>query len=248
MTPIFKPAFTPDAYHKFYSIFDHYNKELVAIAKSLINDEPDLLLDLACGTGLSASALRANFDNAAILGVDIAADLVDFAQTSTIDPKIEFRRAEIAEILDDIAPGSIDLIFVKSAYHYFDDQIPFSRLKKVLSDYGVIVVAERTARSAQSYPLPNIASHHWTNFFSQSQVDRRFAGARSASMKLSVSCYGEFVKIPTFDYLTAVSANQLFGVSALKPDLVMQWINNQLTPESATVTVFEEFWLYLLRN
>lgn len=248
MTPIFKPAFTPKAYHDFYSIFDKYNRDLVAIAKSLIDHTPNLILDLASGTGLSVSALRANFDNSSILGVDIAADLVEFAQMSTSDPMIEFRCAEIGETLDQLPSNSVDLIFVKSAYHYFDKQIPFSRLKKTLSENGVIIVAERTARSAQSYPLPEIASHHWTQFFAQPQIDHRFAAAQDASLECSVSCYGHFIEIPSMDYLAAVSANQLFGVSALKPDLTAQWVKEQLARESEAVTVFEEFWLYLLRQ
>ncbi|MEM7129685.1 MAG: class I SAM-dependent methyltransferase [Chloroflexota bacterium] len=248
ITPIFAPAFTPNAYHDFYSTFDSYNKSLVAVASSLMDSAPAMLLDLACGTGLSTSALEANFARARILGVDIDAALVEFAQRLSINPNISFRCVDIAQILDELTPRSVDLVFVKSAYHYFDQQVPLSRIKDVLSKGGTFIIAERTARSAQSYPLPNVASHHWTSFFGQHQVNRRFEEAQANAMELSVSCYGEFVQIPIEDYLAAVSANQLFGISALKAELVKQWVAKQLTVESNTVSVFEEFWLYLLRK
>ncbi len=68
MTQLYKTPFNPEAYHRFYSVFDSYNRNLIAVAKSLLNFQPKRILDLACGTGLSTAALRTNFIDVSILG------------------------------------------------------------------------------------------------------------------------------------------------------------------------------------
>jgi len=67
-------------------------------------------------------------------------------------------------------------------------------------------------------------------------------------MALSVSCYGEYVDLPGEIYLDAVKKNQLVGLWLLKPDVVREWIDEQIAEETVGFNVFEEFWLYLYRN
>ncbi len=174
--------------------------------------------------------------------------MIEFARATKQDPNLEFRCATIAETLCEKRNKLFDLIFVKSAYHYFDQQITLTHLKDVLSESGVIVIAERTSRSAQSYCLPEIVKNYWADYFSHSRVACRFAATQSSGLQLSVSCYGTNVDVPINDYAAAIKAKELFGLSAMKPELISDWLTEMSTDNGAKVTVFEDFWLYLYRR
>ncbi len=240
--------FSSDTYFKLFSLFESYDRQLVRVLKSMLDFEPSRILDLACGVGLSTNALQANFTNARIAGVDIDSELIEYAQKRTTCSNVEFECSEISEMLTEIPDNSIDMVFVKSAYHYFERQIPISHFKRVLTRNGVVALAERTSRSAKTYPLPDIASAYWTDIFSQPRPDRRFDAAVSSEMELTVSCYGESVALPSDIYLEAVKKDQLVGIWMLNPDIVDEWINDQIAKEIIDFKVFEEFWLYLYRN
>ncbi len=240
--------FNSDTYFGLFSHFETYDKQLVRVLKSMLDFEPSRIVDLACGVGLSSAALRANFPDARIVGVDIDPEMIGCAQKRSACSNMEFECSDISDILTQIPDNSIDMVFVKSAYHYFDDQIPVSHFKRVLTQNGVFALAERTSRSAKTYPLPDIASVYWADIFSQPRPDRRFEAARSSGLALSVSCFGDYVSLPSATYLDAVRENQLVGIWLLKPEIVTGWINEQIAKESTDVKVFEEYWLYLYRN
>lgn len=111
-----------------------------------------------------------------------------------------------------------------------------------------MVIAERTARSAKSYPLPDIASSYWESIFKEPRPSRRLENANVFGMPLSVSCYGETVKISAQIYLDAVKKNQLVGLWMLKPEIISAWIEESLERGIEEFCVFEEFWLYVYQN
>jgi len=245
MSQDFKPTYYPDEYRNFYSAFDNYNVKLIGVTKPGLDFEPSNILDLACGIGLSSLALRANFANAHIIGVDIAPDMIELAKNSVPDANIEFRCAETETMLRDIPKGTMDMVFVKSAYHHFEDQMTLSHIKEVLSKNGVIAIAERTSRSARSYPLPDIANRYWADYFAQPREERRFVA--NESLQLAVCSYGEYVNIPIEDYFQALKNRQIFGTWALKQEVIDQWLAEQSAKKIEVVTVFEEFWMYLYK-
>ena len=244
MSQEFKPTYYPQEYRNFYSAFDNYNVKLIEIAKPVLDFEPARILDLACGIGLSSLALRANFANAHILGIDIAPDMIELAKKSVQDANIEFRCSET--MLRDIPKGTIDMVFVKSAYHHFEDQITLSHLKEILSKNGVIAIAERTSRSARSYPLPDIARRYWADYFALPREESRFVA--DDSIKLAVCSYGEYVDIAVEDYFMALKNRQIFGTWALKQEVIDQWLAEQSAKKLEAFTVFEEFWMYLYKQ
>jgi len=243
-TPL-KPVFYPQAYHDFYVIFQPYNVQLVRVLRSLLDAEPLQIVDLACGTGLSTLALRKNFGTAHIHGMDVAADMIDYAQSTIDDDRISFRCTERGKMLDAVPHHSVDLIFVKSAYHHFEHQVALADMAQLLRAGGAIVIAERTERSARSFPLPDIAQRFWADFFAQPLVDRRLAAGRSLDLQLTVSCYGRTVDVPAPTYFDAIRNEQLFGLWAVKPTVCADWIAEQSTRLDRPFTVFEEFWLYV---
>ena len=240
--------FYADAYNQFFSFFNIYNQKLVGILQSMLSVTPNYILDLACGVGLSTLALSANFCDAEIIGVDIDSSLIDLARKAVSSSRVKFNCCEIADLLDKLNPHSLDLIFVKSAYHYFEHQITLPKLQHYLKKNGVIVIAERTARSAKSYSLPEIASNHWTSIFAEPYPSNRLDIANLIGMSLTVSCYGEQVLIPTQAYLDTVRENQLVSLWMLKPEVIAQWIEQSSPQNSDGFYTFEEFWLYVYHN
>ena len=246
MSQDFKPTYYPQEYRNFYSAFDNYNVKLIEVAKPGLDFEPARILDLACGIGLSSLALRANFANAHILGIDIAPDMIELAKSSVQDSNIEFRCSETETMLRDIPKETMDMVFVKSAYHHFEQQITLSHLKEVLNKNGVIAIAERTSRSARSYPLPDIANRYWADYFGLPREKQRFTTVES--LKLAVCSYGEYVEIAFEDYCQALKNRQLFGTWALKQEVIDEWLTEQSAKKLEAFTVFEEFWMYLYKQ
>ncbi|MCL2923071.1 MAG: class I SAM-dependent methyltransferase [Trichodesmium sp. MAG_R04] len=240
--------FDADTYYKFFLLFQSYDERLIRVLQSLLNFTPGTIWDLACGVGLSTLALKANFGKAEIIGVDIDSSLITLAREKIPNSQIKFQCCEISDLLDQTANATVDIILVKSAYHYFEKEITLSHLQPLLKKNGVIVVAERTVRSANSYPLPDIASSYWANIFAEPRPSRRFNNATSSGMTLSVSCYGEQIKLPRDLYIDVVKKNQLVGLWMLKPEIISTWIENNLSQESNEIKVFEEFWLYVYHN
>lgn len=239
--------FHPEAYYNFYSRFNIYNKKSIASLKALLEFDVTFILDLACGVGLSTMALQNSFTNAQIIGVDINCELITFAQKSLMKSNVKFECTEIKDILAKIPKGSVDIIFVKSAYHYFEHQVTLSHLKSVLSKHGTIVIMERTSRSARSYPLPKIIQSYWADYFAQPRELERFEAAKKPNLTLSISSYGEYITIPAPTYFEAIRENQIFGAWALKPSLLETWIESQIAKKVENFTVFEEYWFYIYR-
>lgn len=240
--------FKHEVYNEFFSFFSSYNEKLVGVLSSILDTQPKSILDLACGVGLSTQALNSNFQKSEILGVDIEPNLISLARKNVLFPNIQFYCCTIPDLLKETKEKSFDLIFVKSAYHYFEHEIGLLYLKKFLKDDGAIVIAERTARSAKSYPLPEIASVYWENIFSEPRPSRRVNCSESSELSLAVSCYGELIKIPTQTYIHAVQENQLVGLWMLKPNVISDWINPFFESQSDNLEIFEEHWIYVYRN
>lgn len=245
MSHDFKPSYHAREFNNFYGTFNDYNRNLTRVLKTLLNFEPGFIIDLACGIGLSTQALQANFENSRIWGIDIAANMIEFAQASFKAPLVEFRFDSIETVLSELNEQSVDIFFVKSAYHHFDQQIPLSHFKKILSERGVIAIAERTSRSARSYPAPRIVNAYWGDYFDQPLVKRRFREADQFGLQLRVSCYGEHVNVAVQDYFEAMRSSQIFGVWSIKPEITEKWLERQASQKPESYQVYEEFWLYL---
>ena len=240
--------FEATAYDQFFSRFDSYNRKLIGLLQIILDRKPETVLDLACGVGHSTAAIHHSFPDAKIIGVDIDSSLIDVAKEALPSPKISFQACEISELLTQTEPESLDLIFVKSAYHYFEDQITIPYLQRYLKQDGAIVIAERTARSAKSYPLPEIASNYWEAIFVEPRPSDRLKFVESSNTVLQVSCYGETVNIPGDAYIETVKQNQLVGLWMLKPDVIDRWIDQINSQSDRQFSIFEEFWLYVYRN
>ncbi|KAL4424348.1 hypothetical protein ABPG75_001649 [Micractinium tetrahymenae] len=106
--------------------------------------ERRLALDVATGTGQVATALAGRFD--AVLACDASQQQLEHAEQR---PNITYFLSP-AERLDRVADGSVDLLTVAQALHWFDLPAFYAEARRVLRPGGTLAV--------WGYGLPLIAS------------------------------------------------------------------------------------------
>jgi ubiquinone/menaquinone biosynthesis C-methylase UbiE len=92
-----------------------------------------LAWDCATGSGQAAVAMAARFDR--VIATDASAGQIAAA---TPDPRVEYRVAP-AEA-SGLEPGSVDLVTVAQALHWFDRPAFFAEARRVLRRDGVVAV------------------------------------------------------------------------------------------------------------
>lgn len=248
MTRENKPQYEPKAFYDFYGSFTDYNLKLVRVAKTIVDCNPKLIVDLGCGIGISTLALKESFIKSNIIGIDISNKLIEYAKGFILDSRIEFKTADAKNIQKIIPPNSIDLTFIKSAYHHFEDELEISKLLTLLNQNGTIVIAERTPRSANSYPLIDIVRNYWSYYFSKERQQKMINEAKSNNLNIIVSSFGEYVSIPSKAYFNAVKDMQISFLWNLKPSINKNWLKSKAITANSEVLVFEEFFLYIYKR
>jgi SAM-dependent methyltransferase len=94
------------------------------------------ILDLGTGTGTAAFALAARYPDAQIVGVDLAADMVEEAQRKTSPELVERVQFEVGDASRLRFPdGSFDLVTLNNMIPFFDE------LERVVADGGTVLMA-----------------------------------------------------------------------------------------------------------
>jgi ubiquinone/menaquinone biosynthesis C-methylase UbiE len=94
------------------------------------------VLDVGTGTGLAAFELAARFPDAEIVGVDLAADMVEEARRKTpphLAPRVRFEVADASRLR--FPDGSFDLVTLNNMIPFFDE------LSRVVAPGGTVLVA-----------------------------------------------------------------------------------------------------------
>lgn len=93
-------------------------------------EERELAWDCASGSGQAAGDLTRYFEN--VIASDISAELLELAP---VHPRISYRRATAEE--SGIEDGSVDLLVVAQALHWFDLPRFWQEVRRVLKREGV---------------------------------------------------------------------------------------------------------------
>jgi ubiquinone/menaquinone biosynthesis C-methylase UbiE len=113
----------------------------------------ETVLDLGCGSGYAARALRETKNAGLAVGLDGAPEMVRNARAYTDDPAVEF----VVGDFDDLpfATDSVDHCFSMEAVYYAPDpHHTLAELARVLRPGG-------TFHCAVNYYEENVHSHHW---------------------------------------------------------------------------------------
>jgi ubiquinone/menaquinone biosynthesis C-methylase UbiE len=119
--------------------FDRVQRGVLKLAKDQRN--PEVIMDVGCGTGRLLRKAKLQWPNARLVGVDAAENMVQ--QATQLFPAAEFHVA-IAESLP-LPDASVDLAFSTLSFHHWANQSKgISEIARVLRPRGMFLLADIT--------------------------------------------------------------------------------------------------------
>ena len=113
----------------------------------------DTVLDLGCGSGYAARALREVKEAGRAYGVDASPEMVRNARSYTDDPAVGFLQGDFERL--PFETDSVDHAFSMEAFYYAEDP------HRVLSDLHRVLRPGGTFSCAVNFYEENVHSHHW---------------------------------------------------------------------------------------
>ena len=112
------------------------------------------VLDLGCGTGRFAGALRETFA-CPVVAIDPSVEMLEQATTRGL-PGVEWRQGSAEET--PLGDGTVDLVWMSQVFHHLDDlEGAMGEIRRVLSDDGILAIRNGTRE--------NDAEIEWYRFF-----------------------------------------------------------------------------------
>jgi len=139
----------------------YFHPAVIARVRDVLRlDSLDRGLDVGCGTGLSARALKLIARH--VVAVDAAAEMIAHAPA---EPGIEYR-VERAERLDSCADGDFDMVTVSQVLHWVDRDGFLQEARRVLRPQGTLVVYDNLF-TAQASSLPGFQDWYRKEFLAR---------------------------------------------------------------------------------
>lgn len=114
---------------------------VTSLIASLPIKESDVILDLACGTGVLTKALL-NSPAKHIIGLDISAEMIRLAKSKFEDPRVEFIQGDFYQF-----NLAVDHIICFNAYPHFLDRKGFARIAaSSIKDGGILCIVHDSGR------------------------------------------------------------------------------------------------------
>ncbi|HND09421.1 MAG TPA: methyltransferase domain-containing protein [Pseudomonadota bacterium] len=137
-----------DAYASYYAGMDKSMQQKVALTTAFFPPS-GILVDMGCGSGSGSFDLASLFSGLRVIGVDIAAQAVEYARAHYQRANLCYQQGDIADPL--FAPGSVDGILNSSVWHHLTSFNGFSHREveralrhhaEALRPGGVLVVRD----------------------------------------------------------------------------------------------------------
>ncbi len=111
-----------------------------AVLERLTGVQPDVVVDLGCGTGRLTERLAERFDDALVIGADLSNGMLERAVDRATDADSGFVRADALRL--PLADASVDLVTCTESFHWYADQAAAVReLARVIRPGGRLVIA-----------------------------------------------------------------------------------------------------------
>ncbi|XP_077991699.1 putative methyltransferase DDB_G0268948 [Glandiceps talaboti] len=110
-------------------------QKIVSFAKQKLGDLK-FAVDVGCGSGQSTLILADHVDQ--VLGVDISADQIECAKNSSTPPNVNFKVGGCGDI--PVQSGTVDLITVGMAIHWFNLDDFYNEVDRVLRPGGCLAI------------------------------------------------------------------------------------------------------------
>jgi ubiquinone/menaquinone biosynthesis C-methylase UbiE len=119
--------------------FDRVQRRVLKLAKE--KSDPEVILDVGCGTGRLLRKAKRQWPNARLVGIDAADKMIE--QATQLFPEAEFHVA-MAEALP-LPDVSVDLAFSTLSFHHWANQAKgISEIARVLRPQGLFLLADIT--------------------------------------------------------------------------------------------------------
>ncbi len=119
-----------------------------------LNIQPQLILDLGCGTGYFTQQLRASFPQASIINLDLAFEMAKFASQQNTNQTMLHSICADAEQLP-LKNQSIDLIFANCCIMHIQKlDLLCKELKRVLTPKGMLIFSALGSGTLQELAMP----------------------------------------------------------------------------------------------
>ncbi|MEM9376400.1 MAG: class I SAM-dependent methyltransferase [Pseudomonadota bacterium] len=227
----------PAAYHGLFRHYQFYYDRLLSLITDVADLRPSYVLDLACGTGEFTCAIARRFPNSKIVGLDISTAFIEFAKANQPDREIEFFVSP-ANALPGVAwISNVDTIFIKGAYHLFENALPIEVFTRPqFRNLRCVVIVEKIQRSLESYPVPDSAAEDRKRYVSSEWASKRLnvpAGITNQSVS-----FGHLVRVPPQDYFEAVKQRQFSYLQSVDDAEMDAWLAGR--PSEKHINIFEE--------
>ncbi len=105
---------------------------------------PGAILDVGCGTGKLLKSAETRFPGARLVGIDVAIEMVKYAQTSNPTGTIQFQQAMAEEL--PFPNASFDLVFSTMTFHHWPNQTRgLAEVARILTPGGRWLLADFVA-------------------------------------------------------------------------------------------------------
>lgn len=142
---------------------------------------PESILEVGCGQGIRTTIMAEKYPNAAVLGVDRSAELLNATRDKTA-PNLRFEQADIYNL--PYAADSFDLVYARLVFmHLIDPLKALSELQRVLRPGGSIVIEDADRDCMFFEPAPASFSLFWAKVQSN---QRRLGGDPNIGRKLAM--------------------------------------------------------------
>ncbi|MEV0523991.1 class I SAM-dependent methyltransferase [Streptomyces sp. NPDC050439] len=127
---------------------------MLELARHSVPD-PDLILDIGCGTGrLPRSCVRC-FPKAMVIGIDPCAEMIDQADTSPTPAQWLQARAEALPFGDHVFSLVLSTLSLR---HWQDSHQGLAEISRITTHNGTVMIADALINDVLSPPLPGAPS------------------------------------------------------------------------------------------
>jgi trans-aconitate methyltransferase len=238
--------YSAEEFNEFYNLFSNYNNDLFKHICTIDRNIRKQILDVACGTGLSTSAIQINYPLSHIDAFDLDKSLIDYAIKLEELKDINFfvHDAKIPNALN----GSWDLIVVKSSLHLFFDHSILKGYLNLLNEKGVLCLLETTHTSIDSYPILNNAKNIWKkNIPTERKAELVKEFRNIDGFDFTSSSFGYDVKISSRVLNNAVKNKQISCLWEIADEQIREWMTRPYS-KADFVDVFAEFDVFFLKK
>lgn len=177
---------TAAAYGAFCREFDLYRKGSEGLAGLVDMASAHRVVDLACGTGSTTSAVLSQIaEDASVTAVDVSPAMLAEAKRAVDDPRVHWVQAA-AEEVDQHVDGTVDVVLCSAAIWQTELERTFSAVRRLLRPGGTLafdiargfVEVPETAQPLPPLPTTSLLAAYWdaANELYQPQPGRRRRG------------------------------------------------------------------------